>query len=503
MISGYATAAATAEYAATHQPISYRELNRCGLHVSPAGFGCYRVSSGMEVHLQALRQALTKGINLIDTSANYADGKSEELVGEVLQALIHEGRIRRQAVVVVSKVGYLQGRNLELARQREMEGRGFPERVPYAEGLEHCIHPEFLADQLDRSLQRLGLECLDFYLLHNPEYYLGWAHKQKMALSSARREYYRRLETAFRHLEQEVDRGRIRGYGVSSNTFPAASADPQFTSLDTIWQIAGSISSRHRFQVIQFPMNLLEPGAAVIANQPGQQSLLAAARRKQLGVLINRPLNAITDQRLVRLADVPAAEPVPANQIEARIEALIDSERSLEHDVSARMPLSPEFRERLHQQMAVGASLAEHWRNFGDWQRWRQIKQQHLVPRVAGALEFLQQQDSGVLSDGIRDHRRKLDAALLAVDAVYLREHQQTVDAIRRAAARADSDWDRSTPTSRLALRALRSTAGVTTVLVGMRREEYVEDVLAEIREPVDLRRRTESWRRLHDQTLG
>jgi hypothetical protein len=107
------------------------------------------------------------------------------------------------------------------------------------------------------------------------------------------------------------------------------------------------------------------------------------------------------------------------------------------------------------------------------------------------------------LSDGIRDHRRKLDAALLAVDAVYLREHQQTVDAIRRAAARADSDWDRSTPTSRLALRALRSTAGVTTVLVGMRREEYVEDVLAEIREPVDLRRRTESWRRLHDQTLG
>jgi hypothetical protein len=50
--------------------------------------------------------------------------------------------------------------------------------VEYAEGLEHCIHPDFLDDQIGRSLDRLGLDALDGYLLHNPEYYLGWAHKQ-------------------------------------------------------------------------------------------------------------------------------------------------------------------------------------------------------------------------------------------------------------------------------------------------------------------------------------
>jgi hypothetical protein len=45
-----------------------------------------------------------------------------------------------------------------------------------------------------------------------------------------------------------------------------------------------------------------------------------------------------------------------------------------------------------------------------------------------------------------------------------------------------------------MAIRALRSTAGITTVLVGMRREDYVKDVLEELARPVEKRERTEFW---------
>jgi hypothetical protein len=168
--------------------------------VSGAGFGCYRVNAGVTAHANALKKALTSGVNLIDTSANYADGGSEQLVGDVLAALIESGRINRERVVVVSKGGYLQGNNYALSQQRKADGNPFKEVVEYADGLEHCIHPGFLDDQIERSLKRLGLDTLDGFLLHNPEYYLGWAHKQGVDRERAEKEYYRRIEGAFRHL---------------------------------------------------------------------------------------------------------------------------------------------------------------------------------------------------------------------------------------------------------------------------------------------------------------
>jgi aryl-alcohol dehydrogenase-like predicted oxidoreductase len=180
------------------------------LSAAQAGFGCYRVSAGVAHHEKALRKALSEGINLIDTSSNYADGGSETLVGQVLEKLIDAGDLARNEVVVVSKVGYLQGQNYALSRERKQQGHPFAELVEYGEGLEHCIHPDFLRDQLNRSLKRLNLETLDFYLLHNPEYYLEWAQQKGQPLEPARAEYYRRIKTAFKYLEDEVAQGRTR-----------------------------------------------------------------------------------------------------------------------------------------------------------------------------------------------------------------------------------------------------------------------------------------------------
>jgi len=195
----HGTPSGTADWVG-RQGLSLSEMGRTGLFVSQAGFGGYRIAAGVMAHAHALRRALISGINLIDTSANYGDGASEELVGEVLEDLIQAKDLRREAVVVVSKAGYLQGHNYALSQARRRQGQPFPELVPYAEGLEHCIHPEFLDDQLTRSLARLRLETLDVYLLHNPEYFLSWAFKNGMDPAEAQGEYYRRIENAFRYL---------------------------------------------------------------------------------------------------------------------------------------------------------------------------------------------------------------------------------------------------------------------------------------------------------------
>ncbi|MGD8876794.1 MAG: aldo/keto reductase, partial [Syntrophobacterales bacterium] len=260
MLDGFATPEGTEFYAQEHSSLHYGELDQSGLLVSQAGFGCYRVDATVTEHREALRRALLAGANLIDTSSNYADGGSEALVGAVLDDLASSGDISRESVVVVSKVGYLQGQNYELSQERKRRGSPFKELVLYADGLEHCIHPEFLEDQLTRSLERLRLSCLDFYLLHNPEYYLSWASKTGFLLEEARREYYSRIRRAFEHLEQEVERGRIRFYGISSNTFPSPATDPEFTSLARVWEMAESFSSEHHFRLIQLPMNLFETG---------------------------------------------------------------------------------------------------------------------------------------------------------------------------------------------------------------------------------------------------
>ena len=156
-------------------------LGRTNLRVSRLGFGCYRIDLAARDHAEALRLALRRSINLIDTSTNYGDGESEELVGRILQELLAAGEIRREEIVVVSKAGYVQGRNLKLAQTREAAGRRpFAEMVKYMEGCWHCIHPEFLQDQITRSLSRLQLERLDVLLLHNPEYFLSHADRKSV-----------------------------------------------------------------------------------------------------------------------------------------------------------------------------------------------------------------------------------------------------------------------------------------------------------------------------------
>jgi len=506
MIHGSATAEGTQQVAGQFSGNAFNLLGSTGLLVCAAGFGCYRVNAGVAAHATALKKALTGGINLIDTSANYADGGSEQLVGEVLEDLIESGRMTREQVVVVSKGGYLQGKNHALSQQRKNDGNPFEEIVEYADGLEHCIHPGFLEDQIDRSLERLRLGTLDGYLLHNPEYYLGWAHKQGVDRERAAEEYYRRIERAFRHLEEEVQRGRIRFYGISSNTFPAPADDPEFTSVLRVTEIAESIGDNHHFRVIQFPFNLFETGAAVEKNQPDEKTVLSVAREKKLGVLINRPLNAFTDRRMVRLASIEVRSRMDYQAIIHAIKELAQSETRLWRTILPSMEAIPGgLRVRIKQQGCFAETLKHHWRTFGSYERWREAKDGIFLPRIQGVMDFLtpHAEKNSDLAAWIPSHEKTLDRAFRAVASIYADDAVALEKRILSMLTQADDDWSKSGTLRQKAIRALTSTAGVSTVLVGMRKEAYVSDVLAELHHPIKKADRTDSWIRLRKGAQG
>ena len=269
--------------------------------VSSVGFGGYRVDDRSAAHRQALAKALEAGVNLVDTSTNYGDGHSEILVGEVLSDAVTRGVVRRSDVVVVTKIGYLQGANLDEARRRAREGRPWTEIVEYGPDLWHAISPDFLEDQLTASLERLALPRVDVLLLHNPEYFLTDAAHRGVPREEARAAFYDRAARAFRRLEGEVEAGRIGAYGVSSNTLVVARERADAVSLERLLAAAGP-----GFQAVQLPFNPLETGAREPIQTDDGRSVLDVARAAGLGVLVNRPFNAFSGRGLVRFAGLPA-----------------------------------------------------------------------------------------------------------------------------------------------------------------------------------------------------
>ncbi|MEX1098961.1 MAG: aldo/keto reductase, partial [Bacteriovoracaceae bacterium] len=209
------------------------------------GFGGYRISSRSKEHKEALELALDLGCSVIDTSSNYTDGESEELIGQVLKT-------REKKPLVITKAGYIQGQNLK--HFQELQDKEEIEFADFSEDLKHSIDPVFLRDQLERSLQRLDVEQIDALLLHNPEYFL----KKDPGNED---EYYRRIQKAFEYLKQEVSQGRIKSFGISSNTFTSPQDSKEATSLDKVWEAAKKAGAQEGFKYIQFPMNLLEMDA--------------------------------------------------------------------------------------------------------------------------------------------------------------------------------------------------------------------------------------------------
>lgn len=469
---------------------AFRPLGRTGLLVSRVGFGGYRVADGVEEHERALRLALESGVNLVDTSTNYGDGASERLVGRVLA----ESDADREELVVVSKAGYVQGTNLERARSRAEQGRAWPEMVEYSEGCWHCLHPDFLEEQLGESLARLGLGRLDVYLLHNPEYFLADARRRRPEepVAELRERFDDRLRRAFERLEREHEAGRLAWYGVSSNSFGGEPGAAETTSIARMHELAAEAARARgrdtsRFAVVQLPFNLLEAGPALHRGgetEPGDTAL-AAARRLELGVLVNRPLNAFAGGGLVRLADF--AEPDGPSPEEA-------AERVVELEERFRELIAPSLEALPGAGSAAGLfiwghELPEAAGRFAGVEHWRQAAELMIGPRLQHALQHVELHLTGRARldwEGWRtDYEPAVDALLEAIDARYRATARKRNEGLAAALDPLLPEELRGESLSRRALAVAAGAPGVSCVLVGMRRCEYVEDAAGLLRLPL------------------
>ena len=472
-------------------PAAHRTLGKTGLTVSALGFGSYRVDTRHPEHRKAVDAALEAGCNLLDTSTNYTDGESESCLGAALEEGAAGRRLEREAIVVVSKIGYVQGGNLSLARERETAGNPFPGMVKVSPGCWHCVHPDFLEDQLGRSLQRLRLDTLDACLLHNPEYFLEHAHRRGEPVESARAEFYSRLREAFVHLEKEVRAGRIAWYGVSSNSFGADPADPEATSLGRMLAAAseaaveaGLGAREHHFAVAQLPMNLYEHGPVTVLKEgsAGNLSTLELARRERIGILVNRPLNAFHGGELIRLADFP--EEGPAISLPEALERVSSLEREFDAEIGGKLrgeggtpiPRLFDWGEQL-EGLEGRAQSVEHW---------QAIQDQQILPRLYHAVESLRaglpEGPAAFLEAWLLRYLPALGDLLALFRSDAAARSRQRSDAI---AARLDPALPAALhgqSLSRKALHAVASVPGVTCVLNGMRRPEYVTDAMGILR---------------------
>lgn len=127
----------------------YRKLGKTGLEVSELGFGAWGIGADAWIgadddeSLRALRLAIEKGVNFLDTAYAYGDGHSERLVGTVV-------RESAETVYVASKV---PPKNME-----------WPAR-PGARA-EEIFPADWIVACTERSLQDLGLETIDVQQLH-------------------------------------------------------------------------------------------------------------------------------------------------------------------------------------------------------------------------------------------------------------------------------------------------------------------------------------------------
>ena len=161
-----------------------RRLGRSGLRVSPLGLGTARMAGlgyrrpgapavTPEARRDAVRQvqeAVDLGVTLFDTADTYGDGESERILGEALRG--------RAGVIVVTKFGE----------------DPMPERDdPWA------LDAETVRRKCEASLRRLGVDCIDVYLLHRRDYPLEQAPELVGVL------------------EDLVRAGHIRAYGWSTD----------------------------------------------------------------------------------------------------------------------------------------------------------------------------------------------------------------------------------------------------------------------------------------------
>jgi aryl-alcohol dehydrogenase-like predicted oxidoreductase len=139
---------------AHHNSLPVRQLGRTDMHVSQVGFGSWAVGGDWAVgwgsqddhdSIAAICHAVSRGVNWIDTAAIYGVGHSEEVVAAALSTIPPSER-----PYVFTKCGLLSDPSDRSA-------------IPKQVGA-----PASLRREIEGSLRRLQVDCIDLYQMHWP-----------------------------------------------------------------------------------------------------------------------------------------------------------------------------------------------------------------------------------------------------------------------------------------------------------------------------------------------
>lgn len=311
--------------------------------LSKIGLGTYRMSALNKEHCKSLKLAVKLGCNVIDTSSNYQYGESENLVGQYIKE--HP----RKDLFIITKAGYVTRNEMNAITSLKRERKIKPADIVTVNTTTHCIHPDFLFNQIRRSLKRLNRKSLDGFLIHNPEYYL-----QSKSLTADKKTYYQRIQHAFEMLEELSLKGIVSYYGVSSNTLSVHDSTTN-TSINELLRIAQKVSPHHRFRLIQFPFNLFEQGP--LNEDAGKGNAIAIARENGLITFSNRPLNCHTPNGFIRLA---LYEPMS----DAEVRAAEESHTNFMDLISKKMRSIGVDNDPMEYEII--AHLDKHWKSIGN-----------------------------------------------------------------------------------------------------------------------------------------
>lgn len=241
-----------------------RKLGRTGLEVSALGFGCGAVG-GLMIRGSAADQecavarAIELGINYFDTAAMYGNGESERNLGRVIKSLKPDIRV------------------------------GTKVRIPAGERSRIAAA---ITQSLEASLQRLQLERVDLFQLHN--HITREGHDSDLTPEIVLGE----VVPAFERLREQ---GKTRFYGITAvGDTPA------------LHQVADA----RAFDTAQVSYNLLNPsaGAAVPSGYPAHDfgNLLAHTEAADMGVIAIRVLaaGALSGSEARHPLGSPSVEPI-------------------------------------------------------------------------------------------------------------------------------------------------------------------------------------------------
>jgi aryl-alcohol dehydrogenase-like predicted oxidoreductase len=123
--------------------MEYVQFGSTDFKVSRIALGCMSMSGAYgpaddNESIATLHRAFDLGINFLDTSASYGQGHNHELIAKALKG-------RRERIVIHSKSG--------------------SPRAPDAGGMRSGSTPEYLTQNCEQSVKRLGIDCLDFFCM--------------------------------------------------------------------------------------------------------------------------------------------------------------------------------------------------------------------------------------------------------------------------------------------------------------------------------------------------